>query len=112
MASTIKDVAKRAGVSTATVSRVINGDPRISSKTKEKVLCCIRELDYKINNIARSLKTNKTHTIGFMCPELANTFFMTVAKGVYWKNVLMELLLFLQVTQVAILKDLWIKVFL
>ncbi len=82
MASTIKDVAKRAGVSTATVSRVINGDPRISSKTKEKVLCCIRELDYKINNIARSLKTNKTHTIGFMCPELANTFFMTVAKGV------------------------------
>lgn len=82
MASTIKDVAKRAGVSTATVSRVINGDPRISSKTKEKVLYCIRELDYKINNIARSLKTNKTHTIGFMCPELANNFFMTVAKGV------------------------------
>ncbi len=82
MASTIKDVAKRAGVSTASVSRVINGDPRISSKTKEKVLYSIRELDYKINNIARSLKTNKTHTIGFMCPELANTFFMTVAKGV------------------------------
>lgn len=82
MASTIKDVAKRAGVSTATVSRVINGDPRISSKTKEKVLISIRELDYKINNIARSLKTNKTHTIGFICPELANTFFMTVAKGV------------------------------
>jgi LacI family transcriptional regulator len=82
MASTIKDVAKRAGVSTATVSRVINGDPRISSKTKEKVLISIRELDYKINNIARSLKTNKTYTIGFICPELANTFFMTVAKGV------------------------------
>ena len=69
MASTIKDVAKRAGVSTATVSRVINGDPRISSKTKEKVLISIRELDYKINNIARSLKTNKTHTIGFICPS-------------------------------------------
>lgn len=69
-------------MSTATVSRVINGDPRISSKTKEKVLISIRELDYKINNIARSLKTNKTHTIGFICPELANTFFMTVAKGV------------------------------
>ncbi len=82
MASTIKDVAKSAGVSTATVSRVINGDPRISSKTKEKVLYYIRELDYKINNIARSLKTNKTYTIGFMCPELANNFFMTVAKGV------------------------------
>jgi len=82
MASTIKDVAKKAGVSTATVSRVINGDPRISSKTREKVLKCIHELDYKINNIARSLKTSKTYTIGFICPELANTFFMTVAKGV------------------------------
>lgn len=82
MAATVKDVAKMAGVSTATVSRVINDDPRISDKTRTKVLECIKKLDYKINNIARSLKTNKTYTIGFICPELANNFFMSVAKGV------------------------------
>lgn len=82
MAVTVKDVAKLAGVSTATVSRVINDDPRISGSTKAKVHKCIKELDYKINNIARSLKTNKTYTVGFICPELTNDFFMNVAKGV------------------------------
>lgn len=82
MGITVKDVAKQAGVSTATVSRVVNHDPRISEATREKVLKCIEELDYKINNIARSLKTNKTYTIGFICPELTNDFFMSIAKGV------------------------------
>jgi LacI family transcriptional regulator len=82
MAVTVKDVAKHAGVSTATVSRVINDDSRISHKTREKVLRSIEELGYKINNIARSLKTSKTYTIGFICPEISNNFFMNVAKGV------------------------------
>ncbi len=82
MSVTLKDVAKLAGVSSATVSRVINNDPRISDKTREKVLKCVKELDYKINRIARSLKTNKTYTVGFICPELANNFFMLIAKGV------------------------------
>lgn len=82
MAVTVKDVAKLAGVSTATVSRVINHDPRISEATREKVLACMQELDYKVNNIARSLKTNRTQTVGFVCPELANDFFMNIAKGV------------------------------
>lgn len=82
MSVTVKDVAKLAGVSTATVSRVINNDSRISDRTRKKVLKCVEKLDYRINNIARSLKTNKTYTIGFICPELANNFFMSVAKGV------------------------------
>jgi len=82
MAVTVKDVAKAAGVSSATVSRVINDDPRISEETKSRVLDCIKRLDYKINNIARSLKTNKTHTIGFIAPEIPNDFFMSIAKGV------------------------------
>lgn len=81
MAVTVKDVAKAAGVSAATVSRVINNDPRISSDTKEKVLECIKRLDYKINSIARSLKTNKTYTVGFLSPEIPNDFFMSIAKG-------------------------------
>jgi len=82
MAVTVKDVAKAAGVSTATVSRVINDDPRISEDTRKRVLDCIKRLDYKINNIARSLKTNRTYTIGFISPELSNDFFMGIAKGV------------------------------
>lgn len=82
MAVTVKDVAKAAGVSAATVSRVINDDPRISKETREKVLEYIKKLDYKINNIARSLKTNRTYTVGFICPEIPNDFFMSIAKGV------------------------------
>lgn len=81
MAVTVKDVAKHAGVSTATVSRVINNDSRISGATKTKVLESMEALDYKLNSIARSLKTNRTYTIGFICPELSNTFNMTLAKG-------------------------------
>ena len=82
MAVTIKDVAQLAGVSTATVSRVLNDDPRVSKETKETVLKCVNKLGYRVNNIARSLKTNKTYTVGFMCPEIANNFFMSIAKGV------------------------------
>ncbi len=82
MGATIKDVARLAGVSTATISRVINNDPRIAPTTRERVVECIRSSGYRINKIARSLKINKTHTIGFVAPELANDFFMTIAKGV------------------------------
>lgn len=82
MAVTVKDVAKAAGVSAATVSRVVNDDPRISDKTREKVLRSIENLGYKLNSIARSLKTNKSYTIGFISPEIPNDFFMSIAKGV------------------------------
>ncbi|HHW48220.1 MAG TPA: LacI family transcriptional regulator [Clostridiaceae bacterium] len=82
MAVTVKDVAKAAGVSTATVSRVINDDPRISEKTRKRVLECIEKLGYRVNNIARSLKTSKSYTVGFVSPELTNDFFMGIAKGV------------------------------
>jgi LacI family transcriptional regulator len=82
MSVTVKDVAKAAGVSAATVSRVINDDPRISSETKMRVHQCIKALDYKINTIARSLKTNRTYIIGFISPEIPNDFFMGIAKGV------------------------------
>lgn len=82
MAVTVKDVARAAGVSAATVSRVINDDPRISPETRCKVNECIESLEYKLNNIARSLKTNRTYTVGFISPEISNDFFMDIAKGV------------------------------
>jgi len=81
MAITLKDVAKHAGVSASTVSRVVNGDSRISSKTRNKVLACMKKLGYQVNNVARSLKTNKTLTVGFISPELTNDVFMNIAKG-------------------------------
>lgn len=82
MGATIRDVARLAGVSTATVSRVINDDPRISAETRSRVLTSVSRLNYKVNTIARSLKINRTYTIGFITPEIANDFFMTVAQGV------------------------------
>ena len=82
MGATLKDVARKAGVSAATVSRVLQDHPRISGKTKQLVLACVHELGYTVNNVARSLKTSHSRTIGFVCPELTNSFFMQVAKGV------------------------------
>ncbi|RCX12719.1 LacI family transcriptional regulator [Anaerobacterium chartisolvens] len=82
MSVTVKDVARHAEVSASTVSRVINDDPRISEKTKRRVMESIKILRYKINNIARSLKTNRTHSIGFICPELPNAFFMGIAGSI------------------------------
>ena len=81
MAATAKDVAKLAKVSPSTVSRVINNDKRISQKTRDIVSAAIEQLDYTVNNIARSLKTRQTYTIGFIAPEISEEFFMRVAKG-------------------------------
>ena len=82
MAVTVKDVAKNAGVSTATVSRVLNDDPGIRPETRERVVQSIKLTGYRINKAARSLKTSRTGTIGLLVPELVNDFFMTVAQGV------------------------------
>ena len=82
MAVTIKDVAHLAGVSTATVSRVLNDDPRIAPETFAAVRRVIEQSGYRRNTIARSLKTSRTHAVGFLTPEIANDFFMYIAEGV------------------------------
>ncbi len=79
---TIKDVAMKAGVSTATVSRVINKDKKVSSKTREMVYACMKETGYRVNPIARSLRSQRTHTIGILAPEFKNEFFTAVAEGI------------------------------
>ncbi len=79
---TVKDVATHAGVSTATVSRVINGDPKVKPETAKHVQDSIKALGYRMNQVARSLKTNKTHTIGIIAPEFSNDFFMNIVTGV------------------------------
>jgi len=82
MNTTIKDVAKLAGVHPSTVSRVINNDSRISEKTKNKVIYVINKLGYTPNAIARGLKTKRTNTIGMLIPDITNPFFANLARGV------------------------------
>ena len=82
MAVTIKDVAELAGVSTATVSRVINNEIGIKESTRDRVLEAIASSGYHVNTIARSLKTNRTRIIGLITPEIANDFFMNIARSI------------------------------
>ncbi|MBR7188643.1 MAG: LacI family DNA-binding transcriptional regulator [Clostridia bacterium] len=72
--STIKDIARRAGVSTATVSRVINDSDKVSSVAREAVLEAMRELQYYPNTIARSLKKESTMSIGVVIQDLSNSY--------------------------------------
>ncbi len=80
--STIGDVAKRAGVSTMTVSRVINNSGYISQKTRERVERAIAELGYVPNALARSLHFKQTKTIALILTDITNPFFTTIARGV------------------------------
>ena len=80
--STIKDVARRAGVSTMTVSRVINNADYISPETRERVEQAIAELDYLPNALARSLRFKQTKTIALVLTDITNPFFTGVSRGV------------------------------
>lgn len=77
-----KDVAKRAGVSIATVSHVINGTRFVSDETREKVLEAIAALNYRPNAVARGLVTNSTRIVGLVVSDITNPFFTAVARGV------------------------------
>src|SRR5690625_3510755 len=72
---TADDVAKLAGVSPSTVSRVISNNPRISEATRKKVLKCMDELGYYPNANARSLALKKTGTIGIIIPTTSEDYF-------------------------------------
>lgn len=82
MGVTIKDIAEKAGVSVATVSRVINKSGYVSEKNKEKIEEIIRELNYCPNAAARSLITQASDMIGLVMPERVNPFFVKVYDGV------------------------------
>jgi LacI family transcriptional regulator len=79
---TIYDVAKRASVSTYTVSCVLNKSAYVSPELTERVLKAVRELDYTPNAVARSLQTRTTKTIGMLIPDIANPFYARVVRGV------------------------------
>lgn len=77
----IRDVAKHAGVSIATVSRVFNKTSFVSEELVEKVLTSARELGYHPNRVAQSLRKGQTKTIGFLIPDIVNPFFSSMVKG-------------------------------
>lgn len=77
----IVDVAKEAHVSVATVSRVVNDIPLVNEDTKQRVLNAIEKTGYKPNAIARSLKIQKTNTLGIMIPDIANPLYTEIVRG-------------------------------
>ena len=79
---TIKDIAKAAGVSTATVSRVLNNPDAVSDKRRVHVLQTIEKLQYTPNLLARELKTNSTKVIGVLLPDIKNTFAPSVIENI------------------------------
>lgn len=79
---TIKDVAEKANVSVATVSRVLNGLPGFSVETEKRVQNAITELGYQYNAIARNLKTKKSNTIAVLIPQVETTFYVKILDGV------------------------------
>lgn len=79
---TIRDVAKRAGVSSATVSHTINGTRHVEPATRERVLAAIAEIGYRPNYLARGLRQRRTGTIGLIIPDNTNPFFAEMARGI------------------------------
>lgn len=80
--ATIKDVAKEAGVSVATVSRTINEVDRVSPEVRERVLAAAESLSYRPNAVARSLRAQNTRTLGLVIPNIKNPFFTQVARAI------------------------------
>ncbi|UUX35513.1 LacI family transcriptional regulator [Fundicoccus culcitae] len=79
---TIKDIARLSGVSVATVSRVINNNGRFSEETRQKVLQVIEETGYQMNFSAKSLRMNRSFTIGILVPDISNYFFADVVQQI------------------------------
>lgn len=87
MAATIKDIAKKVGMSTSTVSRALTDDPHILNDTKQKIIKAADELGYKRNFNASSLVTGGSHSIGIIFPSKSryqnNPFYLEIISGIY-----------------------------
>jgi LacI family transcriptional regulator len=78
----ISDVARHARVSPATVSRVLNGDPRVGKPYRERVLRSVAALDYRPNSLARNLRRQRSGTIGVVVPDIENPHFGEMVRAV------------------------------
>jgi LacI family transcriptional regulator len=79
---TIRDVARAAGVSTATVSQVLNGGRPVADATRQRIEQVIAELNYRPNTFARGLKTLRSQLVGVVLPDLSNPFYPALVRGV------------------------------
>lgn len=82
MSVTLADIARELGISKMTVSRAINNDPLVKTKTRERVLEASRRLNYQPNIFARALATNRSHLIGVIVPDLMHSYFAEILHGV------------------------------
>ncbi|MGI6565851.1 MAG: LacI family DNA-binding transcriptional regulator [Limnochordia bacterium] len=82
MKVTMRDVAREAGVAVSTVSLVVNNREGVSDELRAKVLKAVEKLGYRPNRIARSLKTDKSHVLGLIIPDITNPFFPLLVRGV------------------------------
>lgn len=79
----IKDVARRAGVSISTVSNVLNGTKRVSEELTRRVMIAVEELGYQANPIAKSMKSSKSHSVGIISTDIGGLFYPYIIKGLY-----------------------------
>lgn len=83
MSVTLKDIAKQAGVSAVTVSKVVNGnDQHISQETRSKIQHIVKQMGYVPNAVAKGLKVKRSNMLGFLLPDISNSFFPDVARGI------------------------------
>src|SRR5512146_1694346 len=80
--ASIKDVSAEAGVSTATVSRVLSGKPGVHPELRARVLRAVEKLKYRPNRIARSLRSQRSRTIGLVVSDIRNPYFTAVSRTV------------------------------
>ena len=80
--STLKYIAKELGISASTVSRAVNGKSGVKNSTKERILEAVKKYSYTPNEVARSLQKSSTETIAVVLPDISETFFGTIVKGI------------------------------
>lgn len=80
--STLQDVAREAGVSTATVSRALSNPDMVSESTRKRVSKAVAVSGYRVNRAARNLRTQRAHSVLVLLPDLANPFFSTILEGI------------------------------
>src|SRR5262245_20762954 len=80
--TTITDVAREAGVSVASVHRVVNGHRNVAAATRQRILAVVERLRYVPNIGARSLVTRRTHVVGVLLPDLRGDFFSELIRGI------------------------------
>jgi DNA-binding LacI/PurR family transcriptional regulator len=78
---TIVDVARHAGVSIATVSHALSGNRRVAQATRDRIRHSVRELGYRPNAFARSLRTERSHMVSLIIPDITNPYYPTLARG-------------------------------